>query len=182
MAAGLAAMVAALSHAKKGMEAKQPDFERIGVRGQRLKDALLAAVDADTAAFDRLLDAMRMAKATPEEIAARDAALADATVAAIEIPLGVLEACPEVIELCRAIGAIGLQASLSDAGVGVQMARAAGAGAYQNVCINMAGLSDAVRGKALLDRADAAWSRVKEQHAAGEVELLEKLRAGATKG
>ncbi len=179
MAAGLAAMVAVLSHAKKGMEALRGDFELIGARAQRLKDELLAAVDADTTAFDRLLDAMRMPKATADEISARGAAMADATIAAIEVPLGVLEKCPEVIELCRAIGSIGLQASLSDAGVGGQMARAAGAGAYQNVCINMAGLSDAARGKALLQRADEAWARVKEQHTAGEAELLEKLRGGA---
>lgn len=179
MAAGLAAMVSNLSHAKKGMESRQPDFERIGVRAQQLKEELLAAVDADTAAFDRLLDAMRMPKGTDEEIAAREAAMADATVGAIEVPLSVLERCPEVMELCREIGKIGLQASLSDAGVGVQMGRAAGAGAYQNVCINMSGLSDVARKDSLLRRADAAWTRVKELHATGEAELLEKLRAGA---
>ena len=173
------AMVAALSHAKKGLEARQPDFERIGLRGQQLKDELLAAVDADTAAFDRLLEAMRMPKSTDEEIAARDAAMSAATVAAIEVPLGVLERCPEVIELCREVGAIGLQASLSDAGVGVQMARAAAAGAYQNVCINMAGLSDEAMKKELLRRGDAAWEKVKQLHAAGEAELLAKLRSGA---
>ncbi|MGA7615768.1 MAG: glutamate formimidoyltransferase [Thermoanaerobaculia bacterium] len=179
MAAGLAAMVSLLSHAKKGMEAKQPDYERIGLRAQQLKDELLGAVDADTAAFDRLLDAMRMRKETDEEIAARDAAMLAATVGAIEIPLGVLELSPEVIELCREIGRIGLQASLSDAGVGVQMARAAAAGAYQNVCINMSGLTAPKKAKELLDRADAAWAKAKELHAEGEKELLEKLRMQA---
>ncbi len=180
MAAGLAAMVASLSHTKKGPEAHIPAFERIGARGQRLKDELLLAVDADTAAFDRLLEAMRMPKATQDEKAARKAAMIDATVAAIEVPLGVLERCPEVVEICREIGEIGLDASLSDAGVGVQMARAAAAGAYQNVCINMAGLDDVARKKALLDRADTAWARVKQLHAVGETELLVKLRDAAT--
>lgn len=181
MGAGLAAMVANLSHAKKGMESKQPEFERIAVRGQALKDRLLAAVDADTAAFDKLLDAMRMRKETPEEIAAREAALNEATVGAIEIPLGVLEACPEVIELCREIGKIGLRASLSDAGVGTQVARAAAAGAYQNVCINMSGLGDKKRAKALIKRADAAWEKAKSLHAEAEAELLAGLRKEAEK-
>ena len=54
LAAGLATMVANLSHPKRGFEAKQPALERIAVRGQALKDRLLAAVDADTAAFDQL--------------------------------------------------------------------------------------------------------------------------------
>lgn len=179
MAAGLAAMVASLSHAKKGLEQHIPAFARIGERAQKLKDELLQAVDADTAAFDQLLDAMRMPKRTPEEKALRSLAMTEAAVAAIEVPLGVLERCPEVIELCREIGAIGLEASLSDAGVGVQMGRAAAAGAYQNVCINMSGLDDVARKKALLERADAAWARVQELHAAGEEELLAKLRCGA---
>ena len=59
------------------------------------------------------------------------------------------------------------------------MARAAAAGAYQNVCINMSGLDDAARKKALLERGDAAWERTKELHAAGEAELLAGLRSSA---
>ncbi|HEY2090586.1 MAG TPA: glutamate formimidoyltransferase [Thermoanaerobaculia bacterium] len=174
LGAALASMVAVLSHTKKGFESKQPDLDRIAVRGQQLKDALLAAVDADTAAFDRLLDAMRMPKDHPS----RDAALADATVHAAEVPLGVLEKCPEVIELCREIARIGLQASLSDAGVGAQVARAGAAGAYQNVCINLASVNDP-RKPDLLARADAAWARARELHGAAENEILVKLRNGA---
>jgi glutamate formiminotransferase / formiminotetrahydrofolate cyclodeaminase len=177
LGAALAAMVAVLSYTKKGFESKQADLDRIAVRGQELKDQLLAAVDADTAAFDRLLDAMRMPKNTPEEQAARDAALADATVHATEVPLGVLEKCPEVIELCREVGRIGLQVSLSDAGVGAQAGRAAAAGAYQNVCINLAGLADESRKTALLARADKAWARAQELHSAAEREILVKLRS-----
>ena len=179
MAAALAAMVAVLSHTKKGFESKRDALDRIAVRAQQLKDQQLAAVDADTAAFDALLDAMRMPKATPEEQAARETALADATVGAAEVPLRVLESCPEIIDLCREIARIGMQASLSDAGVGAQVARAAAAGAYQNVCINLAGLSDAARKTALLARADAAWQQSRELHALAETEILVKLREQA---
>jgi glutamate formiminotransferase/formiminotetrahydrofolate cyclodeaminase len=87
-------MVAVLSHTRKGFESKQPDLDRIAVRAQTLKDRFLSAVDADTAAFDQLLDAMRMPKSTPEEQSARDAAITEATIAATEVPLGVLESCP----------------------------------------------------------------------------------------
>ncbi len=177
MAAGLAAMVATLSHTKKGFEAKQPELDRIAVRAQELKDQMLAAVDADTAAFDAVLAAMRMPKGTAEEQALRDAALADATVGASEVPLRVLEACPELLELNRDVARIGLQASLSDAGVGAQVARAAAAGAYQNVCINLAGLSDATRKATLIARADAAWQRARELHVQTEEETVGKLRA-----
>ena len=172
MGAALAAMVAVLSHEKKGFESKQADLDRIAVRAQELKDQLLGAVDADTAAFDRLLTAMRLPKEDPN----RDAAMIETTVIATEVPLGVLERCPDVIELCRELARIGLQASLSDAGVGVQMARAAAAGAYQNVCINLAGLTDAKRKTALIARADKAWELANQAHAVGESETLRKLR------
>lgn len=172
MGAGLAAMVAVLSHTKKGFEAKQEELDRIAVRAQELKDNFLAAVDADTTAFDRLLEAMRL----PKEDAQRDAAIADATIGAIEVPLGVLEKCPEVIELCREIARIGLQASLSDVGVGAQVARAAAAGAYQNVCINLNSLADEARKSQLLARADAAWEKTQALHADAERETLLRLR------
>ncbi|MEK7703418.1 MAG: cyclodeaminase/cyclohydrolase family protein, partial [Myxococcota bacterium] len=182
LAAGLAAMVANLSHPRKGFESKQERLEAIAVRAQALKDELLAAVDADTQAFDALLAAMRLPKESDDERSRRNEAMRDATVAAIEVPLGVLERAPEVIALCREIGAIGLAASKSDAGVGVQMARAAAAGAYQNVCINLASLGDvgedaALREK-LVARADAAWEKAQAAHVAGEREILVALRAG----
>jgi formiminotetrahydrofolate cyclodeaminase len=121
---------------------------------------------------------MRMPKSSAEEQSARDAAITEATIAATEVPLGVLESCPEVIDLCMQIARIGLQASLSDAGVGAQMGRAAAAGAYQNVCINLAGLSDAARRTALVQRADVAWERARKLHTEAETAILTKLREG----
>ena len=179
LGAALAAMVASLSHAKKGFEAHRDRLDAIAVRGQEIKDRMLAAVDADTEAFDSLLEAMRLPKGTPEEQTARERAIAEATVAAIEVPLGVLEACPEVIELCREVARIGLEASRSDAGTGAQVARASAAGAYQNVCTNLPGLTDPVRAKALLARADGAWDEVRSSHALAEREILEELRKAA---
>jgi glutamate formiminotransferase / formiminotetrahydrofolate cyclodeaminase len=173
MGAALAAMVAVLSHTKKGFEAKQPELDRIAVRGQELKDRFLAAVDADTEAFDRLLESFRIPKDDPN----RDAAIAAATAGAAEVPLSVLEGCAEVIELCRDVARIGLQASLSDAGVGAQVARAAAAGAYQNVCINLAGLKER---DALLQRADKAWEKSRSLHELAEQEILQKLRDALT--
>lgn len=175
MGAALASMVAVLSHTRKGFESKHDDLDRIALRGQALKDRFLAAVDADTAAFDALLDAMRMPKDDPT----RDAALADATIGAAEVPLSVLEGCPEVIELCREVARIGLQASLSDAGVGAQMARAAAAGAYQNVCINLLSLNEHRRAP-LLARADAAWELAKALNDEAEIEILASLRRQLT--
>lgn len=177
LAAALVAMVAGLSHAKKGYEQHQAALDDLGVRAQALKDQLLAAVDADTAAFDALLAAMRRPQATPEDRDARARALDDATVGAIEVPLGVLESCPAVLALCRSLLPIGLPASRSDVGVAVQMARAAASGAYQNVCINLPSLADRARGAELVRRADAAWGDVRAAHEALERDTVDALRA-----
>ncbi len=179
LAAGLASMVANLSHAKKGYEERQPALERIAVRGQELKDRLLAAVDADTAAFDAYLAAMRMPQGSEDEKSARKRALAEATVGTIEIPMITLEACAEIVELCIQVSQIGMAQSLSDAGTGAEMARAAASGAYQNVCINLPGLDDPGAKAVLLARADSAWARTKELHARADAGIVDKLRAAA---
>lgn len=164
LAAGLAAMVANLSHAKKGFEAKQPTLERLALRAQELKAHLLAAVDADTAAFDRYLTALRMPQTTDAERSSRAFALVEATIGTIEIPMITLEAAPEILELCLEAGETGMKASFSDAGTGAEMARAAASGAYQNVCINLPGLDDPDAKAAILARADAAWRRTLDLH------------------
>jgi glutamate formiminotransferase len=179
LAAGLASMVANLSHAKKGFEDRREALERIALRGQELKDRLLAAVDADTAAFEAYLEALRRPRATAEEREARERALVEATVATIEVPMTTLEATAELVELCVEVAGIGLEASLSDASTGAEMAQAAAAGAYQNVCVNLPGLADATARTALLSRADAAWRAVQAAHARARAGLLDKLRAAA---
>ncbi|MCX7894993.1 MAG: glutamate formimidoyltransferase [Thermoanaerobaculum sp.] len=181
LAAALASMVANLSFAKKGFEDHRGDLEAIALRAQELKDAMLQALDEDTRAFEALLAAMRLPKATPEQQAQRAVALRQATLAAIQVPLGVLEACPEILQLCLKVAEIGLQASLSDAGVGAQVARAAAAGAYQNVCINLPSLDDGEAASELLRRADRAWAVVVERHAEAEARILHRLREQASR-
>jgi len=61
---------------------------------------------------------------------------------------------------------------------GAAMALAAASGAYQNVCINARDLDDPEARGALLARAEAAWQRVRELHAAAEEEVIGMLRQG----
>jgi glutamate formiminotransferase/formiminotetrahydrofolate cyclodeaminase len=103
----------------------------------------------------------------------------EATIGTIEVPLVTLEAAPEIAALCREVAAIGLQASISDAGTGAEMARAAASGAYQNVCINLPGLSDARARAALRARADAAWQETRAVAESVAAEIVGKLRDAA---
>jgi glutamate formiminotransferase/formiminotetrahydrofolate cyclodeaminase len=176
LGAGLASMVANLTHPKRGFEGHRADLERLAAAGQDLKDRLLAAVDADTAAFDAYLAATRLPHASADQARLRSAAIREATVATIEVPMVTVEAAPEVVALCLQAAAIGMSASRSDAGTGAALALAAASGAYQNVCINLPGLDDPDIRSALLARADAAWALTRERAAAAEAATLGVLR------
>ncbi|MBL8898316.1 MAG: glutamate formimidoyltransferase [Planctomycetes bacterium] len=162
LGASLAAMVANLTHAKSAHRAAHAELEEVAVRAQQLKDALLRAVDLDTQAFDAVMEAMRLPKATPTESAARDVAIEAGTKRATQVPLHTAELCLEALDLCRRAAEKGLPASVTDAGVGALVARAGFEGAVYNVRVNLKSIKDAawveqVRGqvKAMGERATA---------------------------
>ncbi len=141
-AAGLAAMVANLTVGKKKYKDVQDRVKEIAERGQDLKDFFLWAMDADTDAFNRVMDTFRLPKGTPEEAKRKELATAAATREATSVPLSVLEHVPEVLDLAEEIARIGNAPSLSDAGVAVLTALAGAEGAYYNVLINLEGLRE----------------------------------------
>jgi glutamate formiminotransferase/formiminotetrahydrofolate cyclodeaminase len=125
-------------------------LEEVSVRAQELKQVLLDAIDEDTWAFGRLMDANKVTGA------AKAAAIRDATLGAARVPLEVAEACPEIVALCAKARGLGMSASASDAGVGAAMARAAALGAAMNVRINLQDLADDPDAAGMLDRAETA--------------------------
>jgi len=85
---------------------------------------------------------MRMPKGTPEEQAARDAALEAGYQQAARVPLGTATLCLEAIDLAGVVAARGNRNSASDAGVAALMARAGVEGAVLNVLINLGSVKD----------------------------------------
>ena len=155
LGAALATMVANLSSHKRGWDERWKEFSDVAVQGQALIDELLALVDEDTAAFNRIMDAFGLPKGTPEEKAARDAAIQEATLYAASVPLKTMEASLKALPLALQMASSGNPASASDAGVAALAAVAGIRGARLNVRINSAGLSDKAQARPLLDRADA---------------------------
>jgi glutamate formiminotransferase/formiminotetrahydrofolate cyclodeaminase len=139
-AAALVAMVANLTVGKKKYDAVQDRVKAVAVRGQDLKDRFLAAMDHDTDAFNAVMASFGLAKGTPDQARERDLAIAAATREATRVPLSVLQAVPELLDLAAEIAEIGNAPSLSDAGVAVLMAMAGAEGAYYNVIINLESL------------------------------------------
>jgi glutamate formiminotransferase / formiminotetrahydrofolate cyclodeaminase len=142
LSAGLSAMVANLTVGKKGYEASWQDLSDVAERAQQVKDRLVAAVDEDTEAFNGVMAAMRLPKATSAQQAARDQALEEGYQAATRVPLHTAAACLEALRLSAVVAARGNTNSASDAGVAALMARAGVEGAVLNVLINLGSVKD----------------------------------------
>ena len=155
LGAALATMVANLSAHKRGWDDRWKEFSDVAEKGQALMTELLALVDEDTAAFNRIMDVFSMPKGTPEEKAARAAAMEEATLYAASVPLKTMEASLKALPLALEMARKGNPASASDAGVAALAAVAGIRGAALNVRINAAGLTDKAPAEPLLKRADA---------------------------
>lgn len=138
----LGTMVANLSAGKKGWEKQTAYFSDWADKGQAIKDKLIYLVDEDTNAFNAIITAVRMPKATDEEKEQRKTTMHEATRYAIQIPLEVMKTAYEAFDLVEAMVEKGNVNSISDAGVGGLCLKTAIYGAYLNVKINCAGFDD----------------------------------------
>ena len=142
LGAALGTMVANLSSHKPGWDDRWQEFSVWADKGQELMANLLHLVDEDTEAFNRIMAAFGMPKATDDDKAARSAAIQDATLYATQVPLRTMQESFKAFEICRAMAETGNPNSVSDAGVGALAVRAAVLGAGLNVKINAASLKD----------------------------------------
>lgn len=153
LAAALGTMVANLSSHKAGWDDRWEFFSCWAEKGMAVMNELLALVDEDTAAFNRIMDVFGMPKGTAEEKAARAAAMEVATLYATEVPLRTMKAAYKAFEVVRTMAVEGNPNSVSDAGVGALAARSAVMGACLNVRINAAGLKDRAAAERLVNEA-----------------------------
>ncbi len=142
LGASLATMVANLSSHKKGWDSRWEEFSTWAAKGQQYKNELLKLVDADTAAFNKIMEAFALPKVTEEEKKIRTESIQAATKYAIEIPFKVMQTAAAAMPLVKAMATIGNPNSVSDAGVGALCIRTAVMGAFMNVRINASGYND----------------------------------------
>ncbi|HEY2782545.1 MAG TPA: cyclodeaminase/cyclohydrolase family protein [Steroidobacteraceae bacterium] len=142
MGAALVSMVCNVTLGKKGHEAVAPDLSAVRDESERLRTRLTAMVAEDIAAFDGLMAAYRLPKASEEEKSRRAETIQFNLRAATETPLACARACAEVVALSRRAGEKGYAGVISDAGVGVLAANSALRSAALNVYINAPALKD----------------------------------------
>jgi formiminotetrahydrofolate cyclodeaminase len=159
MGAALVSMVCSVTTAKKGHEAVALELNSVRDESEHLRARLTAMVADDIAAFDGLMAAYRLPKASEAEKSQRAEAIQTNLRAATETPLACARACAEVVALSRRAGEKGYAGVISDAGVGVLAANSALRSAALNVYINAPALKD----RAYADAATAEIEKLLEQ-------------------
>ena len=166
-AAALVEMVCSMSKTRSGpaQDRARRDAAKAGAREAGTRLRLL--VDQDAAAYDAVVAAYRLPKASEEEKGRRRTAVALAMKRATETPLGTAEACLIVLKAAQEAASHGNPNALSDARAGGALAWAGLVGALENVRINAAAEG---WGKGALDRADAL--QLDAEKRARELKLL----------
>jgi len=171
LGASLATMVANLSSHKKGWDDRWEEFSNYAEKGQYFKDELNKMVDLDTKAFNKIMTAFGLPKATDDEKKIRTQAIADATKYAIEVPFKVMNLAYDSMSVIKAMAEIGNPNSVSDAGVAALCARSAVMGAYMNVRINCSGYDD----KAFVSKMIEEGKKIEQSAMKMEAEIIETV-------
>jgi glutamate formiminotransferase/formiminotetrahydrofolate cyclodeaminase len=177
LGAALACMVANLTVGKPGYEEAFEGMGAAAEEAQQVKDRLMSLVDEDTQAFNAYMTALRLPKNTREEKAARKEAMQAGLKQAVAVPLETARQSLRAMKLAQRAAEMGNKNSVSDAGVGAQMAHGGVVGACLNVLINLPGIED----ESFVGEMKAEVGRIQsEAHAVLEAVLgtvLEKIES-----
>src|SRR3954470_9476406 len=140
--ASLLMMVAGLPKTRSGSDDDRAALAAAGGALAGIRTSLTAAIDADAAAYDRVVAAYKLPKGAAEEQIARKAAIQQAMRAATTVPLDVVRLSATALTEAAPIAAHCYDAATSDVGVAIALLRAGAHGARLNVEINIASVSD----------------------------------------
>lgn len=167
-AAALVSMVINFTIGKKKYVEVEAEMQGYLARSEALRRELLAAVDADAAAFDAVAATYALPKESEAEKTARTAAMQAALKHAAATPFEAAEKCLELMKLAAPVGAKGNTNVVSDAATALYLAFAALKSAVVNVNVNLKFIKDetfvsdwAAKVDSLLAEADAAYTAAK---------------------
>jgi len=143
LGAALASMVANLTQGKAANEAAEQQLLAAAEKAQRVKDALMLAVDEDTSAFSAYMDARRLPAGTDAEKTYRQAKMQEGLKLAIEVPLRTARLSYEAMETAELTMRHGNPNCITDALMGFTIAFAGVRGGIWNVLINLKDITDA---------------------------------------
>ncbi len=148
--AALGGMVLAYSIGKKSLAPHGARLEDAARRLARTRGVLLQLAAEDEAAYGLVNELSRLPGEDP-----RREALADATLAATQVPLSCLATCLNVLGLLDELPAITTQSMRSDLAIAAVMAEAGARAAAWNVYVNLPGLADERTRQDLAEQCDS---------------------------
>src|SRR5574344_804940 len=171
IASSLAAMVAGLTIGKKGYEEQLNLMNDISSFMLKHQAEFIADVDRDSEAYDKVFACFKMPKDTPEQKAARSAAIQEATKFAAMVPMQVARNAYSLIDNIAEVARKGNNNAVTDACVAMMSARSAVLGALMNVRINLGSLKDKEFVAELQNEAD----ELEQKACKKEKELLDEV-------
>lgn len=142
LGAALSSMVSNLSANKRGSESVDEILNEAADKSQEIKNNLVKAVDADTNAFNEYMDARRLPQKSEEEKKTRENAMLQGLKNAVKVPLQTAVESSKAIEIAKVVAQHGNPNSITDVGVGAQMAFSGVLGGIYNVLINLKDIDD----------------------------------------
>jgi formiminotetrahydrofolate cyclodeaminase len=142
VSASLAEMVANLTIGKKGFEDVDREMKAIAKETRNFRKKLVKDIDKDADSYNQVVAAYKMAKATDEEKLKRTTAIQEALKQAALVPLKVAGDAADLLELAGNAAKKGNKNAITDAAVGVMMARTAVLAALYNVKTNLNSIKD----------------------------------------
>ncbi len=171
LSAALSSMVSNLTFGKKEFENIWEGMEKVGMEAQRLKDEFLSLIDKDTDAFNKLMNALKIPKKSPERMKKIEEATKEATL----VPLETLKRAETLIGFSEEVVKNGNPNSISDAGGAAIMAEAAAREAYLNVLINLKDIEDDEFIERIGKEAGKILSRIEKKARDTEKKVRERL-------
>ncbi len=171
MAASLLVMVTGVAKSNTNTDEEKATLVAARLALQPLIGTLSTLADADAAAFDQVMSAYRLPKATDDEKAARAAVIQRALQGATTVPLQTLRACAGVMAHAGTVATCGNRSAVSDVRVAIELLQAAAAGAEANVRINLGRVRDLQFTSAAGDETGRLVSDITLQAAAARARL-----------
>ena len=175
LAAALTSMVCNLTISKRREGSAEDDLTSVLEEAEELRGELAARVDEDARAYQKVLEAYRLPKASVEEKRERSRAVQQALEEATRVPMEVAEGAVRVLGLVPVVLEKGLPTAASDAGVAAYMAHAALKGAALNVHTNLNSLPDSALTKDHRRHLSSLEARAQELMGIVEKHLAERI-------
>ena len=153
LAASLSAMVANLTVGRKKYAEVNDLMQELAARLVTAAHRLLADVDRDSEAYDRVFSAFKLPKDTDEQKAVRSEAIQRETKYAAQVPMEVARAVHDILPHIATVAQRGNSNAVTDACVAMMCARTAVLGALLNVKINLSSIKDEAFVKAMAEEA-----------------------------